>query len=139
MVVTFCLGMASVIKQSTCHKIDRPTGQIAVVASAEGCIVLALASLYFVMVSMTETIGSAKTGAEVIGFYQVPALLSALLMLVAVGLFAKSSTAVTYNMSGQSCAIPKDQKYVQSLDISAAVFSGLTVLTLFILIFRPWR
>ena len=137
MIIAFCLGMGSLIKQSTCHKIDRPTKQIAVVAFAEGCIGVAFVFLYFVMVTMTETIKEG-TAPEMIGFYQMPALLSALLMLVAVGLFVKSSTVVTH-MRGHSCATQEDQKTVQNLDISAAVFSGLSIATLFILIFRPWR
>ena len=141
MMIAFCLGVGSLIKQSTCHRIDRPTNQIVVVAFADACIAVAFVALYFVLGTMSETVKTSNFSSnplELIGFYQVPALIAAVFMIVAVGLFAKSSTIVTH-LKGHSCAREEDRKTVQNLDISAAVFCGVSVASLCILIFRPWR
>lgn len=137
MVVAFCLGIGSLIKQSTCHKIAKPKSQITVVSLAEGCIVIAFIFLYLVMTTMPKTM-KIGNNESFINFDQMPAVVSAVFMLVAVGLFAKSSTVGTY-LQGQSCTTHKDRQTVKNLDISAAVFSGVSVILLCILIFRPWR
>lgn len=136
MVVAFSVGMGSLIQQSTCRKIDKPPEQLAVVGMAEGCIAIALMCWFFVMGSLHYTIRVADN--SIIGFDQIPAMAGALFVLVAMGLFIKSATVTTHAL-GHSCGRQQDQKKVQSMDIAAAVFSGLTVFPLAVLVFRPWR
>jgi len=136
MMVAFGVGMGSLIQQSTCRKIDKPSEQLALVGIAECCIAISLMCCFFVMGTLHDTVRVTDT--SIIGFDQIPAMAGALFVLVAMGLFIKSATVTTHAL-GHSCGRQQDQKKVQSLDIAAAVFSGLTVLTLAVLVFRPWR